>query len=65
MITPYHLLLRMPRPLEEELNQASRAVGISKSMLTRMGLSRLLHDLKSTGRFDSMAEFNRYYREIA
>ena len=65
MSTPYHLLLRLPRALEEELNQASRAMGINKSMLARMGLSRLIHDLKATGRFSSMAEFNNYYREIS
>lgn len=60
----YQLPLRLTRNLANELFDASDATGISKSKLCRMGLSRVLIDLKQTGRSQSMNQFHQHYKEL-
>jgi hypothetical protein len=60
----YHLPLRMNPRLANELISASICTGISRSEMCRMGLSRLLLDLKQTGRQTSMQEFRQHYCAI-
>ena len=60
----YQLPLRMPNSLAIALDAASESTGMSRSKLCRMGVSRLLSDLRNTGRTDSMRQFKEHYREI-
>ena len=60
----YRLPVRMQKALAMELDAASIATGIDKSSLVRKGVSRLIIDLKNTGRSDLMSKFHEHYREI-
>lgn len=60
----YLFPLRMTKILAIELINASNATGITRSKLCRMGLSRVLEDLKHSGRIQSMKQFNTYYKEL-
>ena len=63
-INNYQLPLRMPNALASELHRVSAATGIGKSKLCRMGISRLIQDIKATGRDQSMAQLGALYREL-
>ena len=60
----YQFPLRMPRKLADELEKAVSSTGMTRSKLCRMGISRILQDLDSTGRTNSMGQFLNHYREI-
>ena len=53
----YQLPLRMPPNLADELTAASESTGISRSTICRMGIVRILEDLKETKVEAEMAKF--------
>ena len=62
--TNYQLPLRMTEALAAELHEVSIATGIQKTKICRMGISRILRDLKRDGLSERMNEISREYEEI-
>jgi hypothetical protein len=60
----YQLPLRMTEALASELHEVSLATGIQKTKICRMGISRILRDLKNDGLADRMSQISRHYEEI-
>lgn len=60
----YQLPLRMTEALALELHEVSLATGIQKTKICRMGISRVLRDLKKDGLADRMKEISSHYEEI-
>ena len=60
----YQLPLRMTEALAAELHEVSLATGIQKTKICRMGISRILRDLKNDGLADRMGQISRQYEEI-
>jgi len=62
--TNYQLPLRMPDALANELHEVSVATGIQKTKLCRMGISRILRDIKKDGLAERMSQISMNYEEI-
>ena len=62
--TNYQLPLRMTEALASELHEVSLATGIQKTKICRMGISRILRDLRENGLADQMGQISRHYDEI-
>ena len=60
----YQLPLRMTEALASELHEVSLATGIQKTKICRMGISRILRDLRNEGLADRMGQISRQYEEI-
>ena len=60
----YQFPLRMTEALASELHEVSLATGIQKTKICRMGISRILRDLKDDGLVDRMREISSHYEEI-
>jgi hypothetical protein len=63
-LTNYQLPLRLNDTLANQLHEVSLATGIQKSKLCRMGISKIITDIKLNGLADSMGKLNREYEEI-
>lgn len=62
--TNYQLPLRLSDELANQLHEVATATGIQKSKLCRMGISRIISDIKLNGLAESMGKLNREYSEI-
>jgi hypothetical protein len=60
----YQLPLRLTDTLALELKRASALTGIHKSRLCRMGISRLLREIRSNGTTETMTRLHSMYQEI-
>jgi hypothetical protein len=54
----------MPDALANELHEVSVATGIQKTKLCRMGISRILRDIKKDGLAERMSQISMNYEEI-
>lgn len=61
----YQIPLRLNSKLAGELEYASKITCIQKSKLLRMGLSRIITDIKANGLAESMSKLSKEYEEIA
>ena len=62
--TNYQLPLRLSDELANQLHEVATATGIQKSKICRMGISRIISDIKLNGLAESMGNLNREYSEI-
>ena len=62
--TNYQLPLRLSDELANQLHEVATATGIQKSKLCRMGISRIVNDMKHFGALDSMKTITQKYQEI-
>ena len=60
----YQLPLRLSDELANQLHEVATATGIQKSKLCRMGISRIISDIKLKGIAESMGKLNSEYTEI-
>ena len=58
-ITNYQIPLRLPDDLANELHEVSEATGIQKTKLCRMGLERLITDMKANRISEMMKSITR------
>ena len=57
----HEILLRIPYQLADELNQVSEDTSINKTNLLRMGLTRVLSDIKKSNIDNSLREISGYH----
>jgi len=62
--TNYQLPLRLSDELANQLHEVATATGIQKSKLCRMGISRIVNDIKHLGALDNMKTITQHYQEI-
>ena len=55
----YEFLVRIPFPLADELNQVSLDANINKTKLFRIGITRVLNDIKKYGVDNTIKEISR------
>ncbi len=58
-ISNYQIPLRLPDDLANELHEVSEATGIQKTKLCRMGLERLMTDMKANRIAETMRTITR------
>ena len=60
----YQLPLRLNDTLAEQLHEVSEITGIQNSKICRMGISRIVIDMKQMNAFESVRDLNKHYQEI-
>lgn len=60
----YQLPLRLNDTLADQLHEVSEITGIQKSKICRMGISRIVNDIKQFGALESMKTITKHYQEI-
>lgn len=58
---PYKLLLSMDNTLAKDLNDMSHSTGISMSHLARIGVAKVLKDLRDKDTHKTIEHFNQHY----